>query len=161
MAKQDFSKKLHQVPVPPYILKFVQDRTLNGVYYPPGRSIVIQKNYDRAKSAMERKTTSSAVLTMQMRTASFFVAYSLVNTLSKEFRERMYTCMAVAVKQGGCALTALKAFLDLYGITDEEYDIGSAYRNWLRHKEKALNPTVPVLKKPSPKVPPSNQLSLF
>lgn len=110
---------------------------------------------------MERKTTSSTVLCMQISTSSYFVAYSLVNTLSREFRDRMYACMAVAVSQGGCALSALRAFLQLYQITEDEYDIGSAYRNWLRHKEKALNPTAPVLKQPKKREPTSGQLSLF
>lgn len=157
----DFSQKLHHVPVPAYILKFVQDRTQNGVYYPPARHITIHTNYQYAKAALARRTTYNTVLTVQIPRANPVVAYFLANTLSKEFRERMYSSMAVAVKQGGSALTALRVFLDLYGITDEEYDIGSAYRNWLRHKEKAFNPTAPVLKKPSPKAANSNQLSLF
>jgi hypothetical protein len=86
--------------------------------------------------------------------------------MAKEFRDRMFTVAAYAVKAGLPARNAIRKFLEAYNITDDEYDLDSAYRTWERRKHRFLNPTEPVLKKK--KISGStltkeagNQLSLF
>jgi hypothetical protein len=157
--------KKHKLPVKPYLVKYLQKNMVDGVYRFHRRVTRVERNSMKVMDYFERNRNSPHFIWVEMREASLYTLYGIQSDLAEEFRSCLFTVMAFAVKSGMGATAAARAFLESYNITDDDYDISSAYRTWQRRKEEYLNPTIPVLKtkkQPEASLPHgSNQLSLF
>lgn len=158
--------KMHKLPCLPYVKKYLQAELVNNVYHVRNRPVIVNNTKHRVDAFFERGKASEHFIFVEMRCSSLYLLYSLHHQLAREFRDRMFTVAAHAVKAGLPARNAIRKFLESYNITDDEYDLDSAYRTWERRKQRFLNPTEPVLKKKkgmdstlSPKA--GKQLSLF
>lgn len=59
-------------------------------------------------------------------------AYAIIKNVESQFRERMNTYVLGQVNTGMPARTAVRDFLELYDIMDEEFKLDSAYKDWQR-----------------------------
>jgi hypothetical protein len=158
--------KIHKLPCLPYVKKYLQADLVNNTLYVKNRPVIVNNTKHRVDAFFERGKGSEHFIYVEMRCSSLYTLYSLHGQMAREFRDRMFTVAAYAVKQGLPARNAIRKFLEAYNITDDEYDLDSAYRTWERRKHRFLNPTEPVLKKKKESGPTlgkeaGNQLSLF
>jgi hypothetical protein len=139
--------KLHKLPCLPYVKKYVQADLVDNVLHVKNRPVVVNNTKHRVDAFFDRGKASQHFIYVEMRSSSLYTLYSLHGQMAREFRDRMFTVAAYAVKAGLPARSAIRKFLESYNITDDEYDLDSAYRTWERRKQRFLNPTEPVLKK--------------
>jgi hypothetical protein len=131
--------KLHKLPVKPYVFRFIEPQLENGVYKINRRVVRTIKNNVRVNEYFEKNKDSQYYILVELRSSSLYTLHGLQMDLSREFRDKLYTHIAISVKGGGTAMSAIRSFFEFYNITEDDYDIGSAYRTWLREREKYLN----------------------
>jgi hypothetical protein len=91
-------------------------------------------------------------------------AYAL--ELEEQFRRMFFDYVFLRVSKGVKAMHAMREFLEYHNITDDQYDIGNAYRQWQREKQRRQK-TNQKQKTQKVKISPINisgqnrQLSLF
>jgi hypothetical protein len=158
--------KVHKLPCLPYVKKYVQAELIDNVLHWKGRPVNTHNVKPSVDAFFDRQRDADHFIYVEVRSSSRYLLYGLHGQLAREFRDRMFTVAAYAVKQGLPARNAIRKFLESYNITDEDYDLDSAYRTWERRKHRFLNPTESVAKPKKPKPAPSmskagNQLLLF
>lgn len=157
--------KRHKLPVKPYLKKYLQSHLVDGVLHCEKRLVRVTTNSYDVHSFFERNKDSPHWILVEVASSSPYVLFGLYNDLQAEFRMRIFSVMAFAVKNGVAAMEAARQFLKEYDISDDEYSVESVYRTWSRRKEKYLNPTAPVVKRKNSRMAPlkqnGHQLSLF
>lgn len=156
--------KRQKLPVRPYLVKYLQKDMEDGVLKFGRRVVRVERNSVKVREYFDKHRDSKYFIWVEMREASLYTLYGLQADLAETFRDTLFSVMAFAVKSGMKAKVAARDWLSSYNITDEEYDLDSAYRTWQRRKGQFLNPTVPVSKPKRQTSAPShlpNQLKLF
>jgi hypothetical protein len=155
--------KLHKLPCKKYVKKYVAaDLDSNGVLKIKNRVVRTIQDKNAVMNYFATVADSTCFIMVELKCSSLYTLYSLHSTLAKEFRDKLFSVMAFAVKKGIPAREAARDFLGMYDIEPDEYDLDSAYRTWQRRKLRYLNPTVAVYKekKIKPPILQGNQFSL-
>lgn len=154
--------KRHKLPCKPYVRKYVAADLEDGVLRIKNRIVRTIQDKTSVTNYFNRAETSESFIIVEMKSSSLYTLYSLHTTLAKEFRDKLFSVMAYAVKKGIPAREAARDFLEMYDIEPDEYDLDSAYRTWQRRKDRYLFPTAPV-RKPLHQSHPSlpRQMSIF
>ncbi len=132
--------KLHKLPVKPYVYRYLENQLEGGVLKINRRVVQTIKNNTRVLDYFEKNKDSKFCIMVELRSSSLYTLHGLQMELSREFRDKLYSFIAISVKGGSTAMAALRSFFEFYGITEDDYDIGSAYRTWLRERERYLQP---------------------
>lgn len=151
--------KQHLLPVKPYVYQVLQHQLENGILKINRRVVRTITNPVRVKEYFERNKDSKYCIKVELKTSSLYTLHGLQMELASQFRDKLYTHIAISVKSGFSAMGALRSFFEFYNITEDQYDLGSAYRTWLREKEKYLNPKEYMDKKISHKAEKKEQKS--
>lgn len=154
--------KRHKLPCKPYVRKYVAADLEDGVLRIKNRIVRTIQDKTSVTNYFSKVEVSESFIIVEMKSSSLYTLYSLHSTLAKEFRDKLFSVMAYAVKKGIPAREAARDFLEMYDIEPDEYDLDSAYRTWQRRKERYLFPTSPVRKednKTASSLP--RQMSLF
>jgi hypothetical protein len=138
--------KRHKLPCKPYVKKYVAADMENGVLKIKNRVVRTVQDKTAVVNYFKTVDTSTCSIIVEMKSSSLYVLYALHSTLAREFRDKLFSVMAYAVRKGIPAREAARDFLEMYEIETDEYDLDSAYRTWQRRKERYLNPTAPVIK---------------
>jgi hypothetical protein len=154
--------KRHKLPCKPYVRKYVAADLEDGVLRIKNRIVRTIQDKTSVTNYFSKVEFAESFIIVEMKSSSLYTLYSLHSTLAKEFRDKLFSVMAYAVKKGIPAREAARDFLEMYDIEPDEYDLDSAYRTWQRRKERYLFPTAPVRKeetKSASTLP--RQMSLF
>jgi hypothetical protein len=154
--------KRHKLPCKPYVRKYVAADLEDGVLRIKNRIVRTIQDKTSVTNYFSKVEIAESFIIVEMKSSSLYTLYSLHSTLAKEFRDKLFSVMAYAVKKGIPAREAARDFLEMYDIEPDEYDLDSAYRTWQRRKERYLFPTAPVRKeetKSASTLP--RQMSLF
>lgn len=154
--------KRHKLPCKPYVRKYVAADLEDGVLRIKNRIVRTIQDKTSVTNYFSKVDFAESFIIVEMKSSSLYTLYSLHSTLAKEFRDKLFSVMAYAVKKGIPAREAARDFLEMYDIEPDEYDLDSAYRTWQRRKERYLFPTAPVRKeetKSASTLP--RQMSLF
>jgi hypothetical protein len=138
--------KRHKLPCKPYVRKYVAADLEDGVLRIKNRVVRTIQDKTSVMNYFTKAESSECFIIVEMKSSSLYTLYSLHSTLAKEFRDKLFSVMAYAVKKGIPAREAARDFLEMYNIETDEYDLDSAYRTWQRRKERYLFPTCPVRK---------------
>lgn len=132
--------KIHSVPVKRYVYKYMQPfLNSDGIMEVPQRVAKVQRSV-KVVHYFQKYQNSPHKIKIQIPVSSQWVVYSLAMEWARQFRDKMYTHVALSVKNGIPALRAMRNFLDHYQITDDDYDVMSSYRTWQRQANLYLNP---------------------
>jgi hypothetical protein len=63
-------------------------------------------------------------------------AYFIIRSIEYEFRDKMNTYVLGATKAGLPSRAALRDFIEVYDILEEELKLDSCYKDWSRFKAK-------------------------
>lgn len=138
--------KRHKLPCKPYVRKYVAADLEDGVLRIKNRIVRTIQDKTSVTNYFSKVEIAESFIIVEMKSSSLYTLYSLHSTLAKEFRDKLFSVMAYAVKKGIPAREAARDFLEMYDIEPDEYDLDSAYRTWQRRKERYLFPTAPVRK---------------
>lgn len=127
-------------PVKPHIYKMLRrDYQYEGVLeFNKRLHLFIHTNTKAIKQyfLISPEDTKMKTITVLMRYINEKKLYAIIRGLEREFRDKMHVYMQAQVEAGKPAFEAMKAFLDLYDISDEELKYSSCYKSWQRYKEE-------------------------
>lgn len=134
------TKKIAELPVPTHIAKFVQRRLVKGVLVLNRRYHVLHSETQQCKSYFANLDPKHTILKVEMLSPNKRTLFCLKNELEQSFFDTMMVFVAAHFMAGMSARAAITQFLSLYDIDDEDYQLGTAYRYWTRHKAQAVLP---------------------
>ena len=134
--------KRHKLPCKAYVRKYVAADLEDGVLRIKNRIVRTIQDKTSVMNYFSKAESSECFITVEIKSSSLYTLYALHSTLAKEFRDKLFSVMAYAVKKGIPAREAARDFLEMYNIETDEYDLDSAYRTWQIRKERYLFPTL-------------------
>lgn len=123
--------------VQPHIYKILRrDHKYEGKLTIPQRFQLIGHTNPLRWKKWEVPQDNSKEIIVEGPNMNIHKAYFIIRSIENEFRDKMNTYVLGATKAGLASRAALREFIEVYDILEEELKLDSAYKDWSRFKAK-------------------------
>lgn len=142
--------KVCNIPVKPYLAKFVEKASHEGWLIRSGvrftendelkfsarLPFTMHERYELPRNYFANLDPDMVFITVYMHQVNIRTMYHLVQWLKSEFQKEMFTYTRMGLEFGQFAKPSIEAFLRKCEITDDDYNLETAHRAWLRYNKK-------------------------
>jgi hypothetical protein len=119
----------------PHIYKILRrDHGYDGKLVLPRRFQLIGHTNPLRWKKWETPQEKSKEIIIEGPNMNLHKAYFIIRSIESEFREKMNTYVLGATKGGMPSRAALREFIEVYDILEEELKLDSCYKDWSRFK---------------------------
>jgi hypothetical protein len=140
---------LIKIPMKPHLVKFLTKlfgdrcRATKTSWFGLDIVNILTKDYQKPQKIFANDSYYLCIVpkTLCITYGHFFFYNELPSIevkVNRIFNQFMRSHIDLSIKKGEDAMDSLRIFLDYYEISEDDYKLESAYRNYTRHKEKSV-----------------------